>query len=538
MSKAATIGFDFGTSTTMVAQGDEVVLLGTSRRFLPSVVGHDDRGEVVVGEAAEFLDFPIRSVKRAITAGKQFVRAELVDRSVDVAADPLMVALLADAVRRAEGAGASVHKKGIVRLGCPAMWSGEPRRRLVKIATKAGLPVKLDSLVDEPVAAGIAWLRGDTSPRPDRFRVVVFDMGGGTLDVAVLDVRREGSIAASASERGADRAEPTGTVRRQGSVVARGGAEVAVLAAFGTSQAGDALDDAVAADLEGMLGVRVDALESPEAARAELRAAARAAKVELSLEDETPVNFSPLHFGSAEVWYSRHQLEAAFARQMDDAVMAVGLALRAAKLTERSPGSLHDVARASIESLVAEVDVVVLAGGMSHVPYVRARLAAMFGPRTEIVHAYPAADDRSLVRSPELAIAVGLAQADHFGRINMYRPALEIQLKIDGRGEPVTLYEAFTPLMDQGKLRGGSTDIRYVRAGRELRLPSSGTGTIRVISHNGGPVRSTLDGRGLDGFPVTIDGQKFEFSLYPYGAIRLVDGAGIHEGQFDDWHII
>ena len=37
---------------------------------------------------------------------------------------------------------------------------------------------------------------------------------------------------------------------------------------------------------------------------------------------------------------------------------------------------------------------------------------------------------------------------------------------------------------------------------------------------------------------MTIDGQKFEFSLYPYGAIRLVDGAGTHEGQFDDWHII
>jgi hypothetical protein len=219
-------------------------------------------------------------------------------------------------------------------------------------------------------------------------------------------------------------------------------------------------------------------------------------------------------------------------------MLAVGLALRAAKLTERAPGSIKDVARSPIDSLVAEVDVVVLAGGMAHVPYVRSRLAAMFGPRTEIVHAYPSVDDRSLVRAPELAIAVGLAQADHFGRINMYRPALEIQLKIDGRTDPVTLYEAFTPLMDQTKLRGGSTDIRYVRTGRDLKLPSSGTGTIRVVSHNGGPVQSTLDGRGLDGFPVAIDGQKFEFSLYPYGDIRLVDAAGTHEGQFDDWHII
>ena len=109
-------------------------------------------------------------------------------------------------------------------------------------------------------------------------------MGGGTLDVAVLDVR--------------------------------GRSEVAVLAAFGTSEAGDALDDAIAGGLEAILDVRVDALDSPAAARAELRLAAREVKEELSLEDETPFNFSRLHFQLAEVWYSRDQLEAAFPRQI------------------------------------------------------------------------------------------------------------------------------------------------------------------------------------------------------------------------------
>jgi hypothetical protein len=120
----------------------------------------------------------------------------------------------------------------------------------------------------------------------------------------------------------------------------------------------------------------------------------------------------------------------------------------------------------------------------------------------------------------------------------MYRPALDIVLDIDDRRVASVLYEAFTPLMDQGKLRGGSKEIRYVVTGRDLKLPATGSGTVRVVSHNGGPVASTLDGRSLDGFPVAIDGQKFEFSLYPYGRIRLVDAAGTHEGQFDDWHII
>jgi molecular chaperone DnaK (HSP70) len=473
---------------------------------MPSLVGHDDAGAVVVGEDAQGLDFPIRSIKRAITANKQYVRADLVGRSKDERADALMVAILAEAVRRADAAGVPVHTRGAVRLGCPAMWTGEQRRRLVKIANRAGLSIKIDALVDEPVAAGVAWLMSDTAQRPEQFRMVVFDMGGGTLDIAVLDVR--------------------------------GHRDVAVLAAYGIAEAGDTLDEAIATDLESMLDARVDALDSPEAARAELLAQARRLKEDLSLEDEAPANFSSLYFDSAEIWYTRDQLDAAFLRQMDDAVAAVGLALRMAKLSERAPRNLHDVAYAPIENLVKDVDVVVLAGGMAHVPVVRARMKAMFGPRTEVVHAYPAADDRSLVRAPELAVAVGLAQADHCGRINMYRPALDIVLEIDDRRVACVLYEAFTPLMDQGKLRGGSKEIRYVVTGRDLKLPATGTGTIRVVSHNGGPVASTLDGRGLDGFPVAIDGQKFEFSLYPYGRIRLVDAAGTHEGQFDDWHII
>jgi molecular chaperone DnaK (HSP70) len=503
-----THGFDFGTSTTMVANGVDVVPIASDGRgrWMPSLVGHDDSGELVVGEAAERLEFPIRSIKRAITANKQTVRADLDLRGKDERADSLMVTLLAEAVRRAAEAGAPVRTRGAVRVGCPAAWDGNQRSRLVRIARRAGLPITLDALVDEPVAAGIAWLAGDTSARPDRFRVVVFDMGGGTLDTAVLDVR--------------------------------GHRDVTVLAAYGIPEAGDALDEAIAEDLESILDVRVDALDSPESARAELRMAARGVKLELSTEDETPVTFSRLHFESAEIWYTRDQLEAAFQRQMDDAVMAVGLALRLAKLAERSPGSLRDVAYASIDDLVKEVDVVVLAGGMAHVAYVRTRMEAMFGPRTEVVHAYPAADDRSLVRSPELAIAVGLAQADHFGRINVFRPALGILLECDGRAEPYSLYEAFTPLMDQGKLRSGSKEIRHVRNGRDLRLPSTGSGRIRVVSYNGSPASAALDGRSLDGFPVAIDAQKFEFSIYPYGRIRLVDAAGTHEGQLDDWHVI
>ena len=80
--------------------------------------------------------------------------------------------------------------------------------------------------------------------------------------------------------------------------------------------------------------------------------------------------------------------------------------------------------------------------------------------------------------------------------------------------------------------------MRHVREHGAEKGDRTGTGTLRVVSYNGGPVRSTLGGRSLDGFPVSIDAEKFELSLYPYGRIRLVDAAGTHEGQFEDWHLI
>ncbi len=47
------VGLDFGTSTTVVASGDDVVWIGSAHPWLPSLVGYDDSGAVVVGEAAQ-----------------------------------------------------------------------------------------------------------------------------------------------------------------------------------------------------------------------------------------------------------------------------------------------------------------------------------------------------------------------------------------------------------------------------------------------------------------------------------------------------
>lgn len=480
------VGIDFGTSTTLVASPKGVVPIGVTSAWMPSVAGFDDVGAVRTAELA--LDLPesrtIRSVKRWITEERPYVRLETPYGIEEHPADDIITKLLSEAARRATAQGLDLAS---VRLGCPAMWDGRQHQRLIAAANRAGLPVTAASLVDEPVAAGIAWLARQKGSKAHR--VVVFDMGGGTLDVAVLDVR---------------------------------GNEIAVLAAVGVPEAGDVLDRAIAEDLEYALaakGVDVDSLLYPRRARNRLRHAAQEAKVALTTEDVHDVVLPRRLFGLGSVAYTRDQLNAAFAEQMDRAEIVVTAALRAARITE------PDIARTPADEVVEGVDVVVLSGGMSRVPYVAERLRDLFGKGTRIETASARADE---------AVVIGLALAPRYGRINRYRPAFDIMLDCDGGQESRAVYEAYTPLVQAGRIgRGG--ELCFTRTGREIGVPATGKGRLRLVSHTGGPVRATLGGGRLEDFVAELNGDRFAFSVFPDGRLRLADGSGTHEGHIADW---
>jgi hypothetical protein len=245
------------------------------------------------------------------------------------------------------------------------------------------------------------------------------------------------------------------------------------------------------------------------------------------------------------VTYSRDMLEAAFKPLMDQAEETVIAALRSARLTEQAPGSPHDIRRVPLSRLLAGVDVVVLSGGMARVPYVAARMRALFAETTVIESAVaPAADmvGGGPHLGPECAVVLGLARAGAYGRINMYRPALDIFVEWagpePGERESRLIYQAYTPVIAAWQTFVGGTELRYVRNGLDLGLPRAGHGRLRVVSYTGGSARATLGGQSLDGFPVALSEQKFEFCLYPNGRVRLVDGAGEFEGQLDDWHVM
>src|SRR4051812_8995744 len=135
-----TVGIDFGTSTTLVSESfpggaPELVPIGTSTLEMPSLVGWKPDLEPVVGERAEQEPIArvLRSVKRAITRHEHFA-SPVPGSPIAVPVDDAVRWILAEVTRRSAGSGVPLDSHVDIRLGCPAMWTGVERQRLLAIA--------------------------------------------------------------------------------------------------------------------------------------------------------------------------------------------------------------------------------------------------------------------------------------------------------------------------------------------------------------------------------------------------------------------
>ena len=487
------VGVDFGTATTLVAAAGawgppSVAPVGRSTRWLPSLA-RPVPGGFVVGEDAEESDPDrvVRSIKRAITERRRTVTIAGPDGPEDVDADGAARAILVELRRRAAAAGLALDQQA-VRLGCPAMWDGAQRRRLVDIATAAGLRVADAALVDEPVAAGLAWLTHRYLGHTERpaGRLLVVDMGGGTLDIAVLSVA----------------GGPT--------------AEVSVLASLGVAMAGDALDVAIARDLAAeMARNRIDVAlhPQPDLAWALLERAGREAKLRLSTVDEHPVVL-PRALGYPHVIrYTRPQLEAALAPQLDGAENLIVSALRAARVTRRSLGAA-ELRAIDRDELLADIDFVLLVGGMSRVPYVGRRLGGLF-PKAQVYA------DAGV--APDEAVVAGLAGAGD-ERVSLHRPGFDLVLAWSGGTH--LLYQAYTPLYQPWQVYSGDSELAYEQRVRPPSVPSSGAGELRAVAADGRIVPLVVDGLATSGLPVRFGPGETVLRVYCDGLVTVADGSG------------
>ncbi|MGI8333659.1 Hsp70 family protein [Actinomadura scrupuli] len=506
------VGIDFGTSTSLLAERSgllpvDIAPLGSSTRWFPSLAGYQD-GQLLVGEEAERLPVAqiIRSIKRAITTDSDFVETTDIHGVHRVDADQVIVTLLKEIVRRAEAQGRPLNMQEEVRLGCPAMWEGKQRRRLLRLAEQAGLPVAHSMLIDEPIAAGVAWVTHRFLAHreaPDG-RLLVFDMGGGTLDIAVLDVL--------------------------------GGPqpEISVLSALGRRLAGDELDAAIAREIiDELAGQGFDLAGLPEAKTAEavVLREAREAKIRLSTQMQHRIVFRGL--GRAQLptlTYTRERLEECFRPQMDLATELVWAAVRAAKLTETGSYA-PDVLRAMDPGrLSKDIKYVFLAGGMSRIPYVERRIGELF-PRALIY-------DNAGVASDE-AIVAGLADTAGYDKVNLHRPGFDFVLEYTDHGQrhSHTIYPAYTPLYTPAEAYTRSA-LGFEWRGRDFPGPRQGEGVLRVRAVSGEYLRLRYDGEVNDGIKLRL-GHNLLFKISCDGRIVISDAT--HQPKImrvEQWPVI
>jgi molecular chaperone DnaK len=200
------IGIDLGTTNSVVSvmEGKDAKVIANpeGNRLTPSVVAFTDKGETLVGELArrQAVTNPARtiySIKRfmgrrhdqveteekmvpyEITGGRSdYVKVKVGDKEYT---PPEISALVLRKLKEAAEAylGHTVNK---AVLTVPAYFNDAQRQATKDAGQIAGLEVA--RIINEPTAAALAY----GLDRKEHEKIVVFDLGGGTFDVSILEV--------------------------------------------------------------------------------------------------------------------------------------------------------------------------------------------------------------------------------------------------------------------------------------------------------------------------------------------------------------
>ncbi|MCI8286206.1 MAG: molecular chaperone HscC [Lachnospiraceae bacterium] len=180
-----TVGIDLGTTNSLVAyftdEGPQIIPNRLGKNLTPSVVSVDEEGNVYVGETARermslYPDTVAQTFKRSmgterdyILSGRHFRPEELsslVLRSLKEDAESFLGEEVTEAV-----------------ISVPAYFDDKRRKATKRAGELAGL--KVERMISEPTAAAVAYGLYDKT-RDTRF--LVFDLGGGTFDVSILEL--------------------------------------------------------------------------------------------------------------------------------------------------------------------------------------------------------------------------------------------------------------------------------------------------------------------------------------------------------------
>lgn len=179
------LGIDLGTTNSEVAvirDGKAVLLREDGEAILPSVVGLDNDGRVLVGTPArnQWILAPERTVRSIKRKMGEDVRVRLGKQ--EYSPQEISAIILRKLKDRAEKElGHPVHKAVIT---VPAFFNETQREATREAGELAGLEVV--RIINEPTAASLTY-----EPHPDKMeRLLVYDLGGGTFDVSIVQIEQ------------------------------------------------------------------------------------------------------------------------------------------------------------------------------------------------------------------------------------------------------------------------------------------------------------------------------------------------------------
>ena len=188
-------GIDLGTTNSEIAWikngKPEIITVDNKKKYLPSVVGMDLSGKIITGFPArnQYAAFPentVVSIKRKMGSrekitmgGKEFTPAQISSE------------ILKTLKKAAEKETGIPVKKVVITV--PAYFTDIQRKDTIDAGELAGLEVV--RIINEPTAAALAYGCRENA----RERLLVYDLGGGTFDVSLIDVE-EGVIEVLATD--------------------------------------------------------------------------------------------------------------------------------------------------------------------------------------------------------------------------------------------------------------------------------------------------------------------------------------------------
>ncbi|WP_438309576.1 molecular chaperone DnaK [Streptomyces sp. HUAS TT3] len=349
---ARAVGIDLGTTNSVVAVlegGEPTVITNTEgNRTTPSVVAFGKGGEVLVGEIAKRqavtnVDRTARSVKRHIgEADWRFPDAADIDGK-RYTAQEISARVLQKLKRDAEAYLGEDVTDAVITV--PAYFNDSQRTATKEAGEIAGLNVL--RIINEPTSAALAY----GLDRENDQTILVFDLGGGTFDVSLLEIG-EGLVEVKSTNGD-------------------------------THLGGDDWDqkivDHLVKQFQNNYGVD---LSRDKMALQRLREAAEKAKIELSAATETNINL-PYISASAE---GPLHLEEKLTRSQFEQLTA--------DLLERCKAPFHNAVK-DAKIKVSDIDHVILVGGSTRMPAV-----------TELVRELTGKDPHKGV-NPDEVVAVG-----------------------------------------------------------------------------------------------------------------------------------